>query len=65
MIAAAQVGAHNEKRTSYGRSMVVSPWGEVLLDMTGEGREAEIGLVDIDVDYLRGVRERMPLKRRV
>lgn len=29
MIAAAQVGAHNGKRSSYGHSMVVDPWGKV------------------------------------
>ena len=51
IIAAAQIGAHNEKRTSYGHSMVVDPWGKVLLDMTGEGSEAEIGVVDVDLEY--------------
>lgn len=64
VIAAAQVGAHNEKRTSYGHSMVVDPWGKVLLDLTGEGSEAEIGVVDIDLGYWEKVRESMPLLRR-
>lgn len=64
MIAAAQIGAHNEKRSSYGHSMVVDPWGKVLLDMTGEGKEAEIGVVDIDLDYRESIKERMPLLRR-
>lgn len=44
--------------------MVVDPWGKVLLDMTGEGSEAEIGIVDLDLEYLESVRERMPLLRR-
>ncbi|KAI9051242.1 hypothetical protein LZ554_005343 [Drepanopeziza brunnea f. sp. 'monogermtubi'] len=70
VIAAAQVGAHNPQRTSYGHSMVVSPWGEVLLDMAGEqsesgGGQPEIGIVDIDLEMLEGVRSRMPLVRRV
>lgn len=64
VIAAAQVGAHNEKRTSYGHSMVVDPWGKVLLDMTGEGSEAEIGIVDIDLDYREKIKSEMPLLRR-
>ena len=33
VVAAAQAGQHNAKRASYGHSLVVSPWGEVLLDM--------------------------------
>ena len=64
VIAAAQVGSHNEKRTSYGHSMVVDPWGKVLLDMTGEGTVAEIGLVDIDLEYREKIKSQMPLLRR-
>lgn len=64
VIAAAQVGAHNEKRTSYGHSMVVDPWGKILLDMTGEGNEPEIGIVDIDLDYREKIKGEMPLLRR-
>ncbi|TVY27344.1 putative hydrolase, partial [Lachnellula hyalina] len=63
-IAAAQVGAHNEKRTSYGHSMVVDPWGKVLLVMTGEGKEADIGVVDIDLEYREKIKSQMPLLRR-
>lgn len=64
VVAAAQVGAHNEKRTSYGHSMVVDPWGKVLLDMTGEGSEAEIGVVDIDLGFREKIKSEMPLLRR-
>ena len=31
VVAAAQCGNHNEKRSSYGHSLVVGPWGEVIL----------------------------------
>ena len=31
MVAAAQCGKHNEKRSSFGHSLVVDPWGEVIL----------------------------------
>lgn len=64
VLAAAQVGSHNEKRTSYGHSMVVDPWGKVLLDMTGDGTEPEVGLVDIDLDFREKIKEQMPLLRR-
>ena len=30
VVAAAQTGKHNEKRSSYGHSMVVDPWGAVI-----------------------------------
>jgi len=65
VIAAAQVGAHNEKRRSYGHSMVVDPWGKVLLDLGLSGEaEPEIGVVDIDLDYVRKIKSEMPLLRR-
>ena len=30
VIAAAQAGQHNAKRESYGHSIVIDPWGEVI-----------------------------------
>src|SRR3546814_8002014 len=33
VIAAAQVGEHDDGRSTYGHSLVVDPWGEVLIDM--------------------------------
>ena len=35
MIAAAQVGRHNERRRSYGHSVAYDPWGERLADAGG------------------------------
>lgn len=64
VIAAAQVGQHNEKRKSYGHSMVVDPWGKVLLDMSGEGEGPELRLVHIDLEYREKIKESMPLLRR-
>ncbi|EGR52085.1 uncharacterized protein TRIREDRAFT_103960 [Trichoderma reesei QM6a] len=73
VVAAAQVGRHNEKRASYGRSMVVDPWGRVLLCLRGvadaegnaeDGAVEEIGFVDIDLDEVERVRREMPLQRR-
>lgn len=64
VIASAQVGSHNEKRTSYGHSMVVDPWGKVLIDLSGKGDEPELGIVDIDLDYQEKIKSEMPLLRR-
>ena len=35
VLAAAQVGKHNEKRKSYGHALAIDPWGEVLADAGG------------------------------
>jgi predicted amidohydrolase len=65
VIAAAQVGAHNEKRTSYGHSIVINPWGEVIAELGGEKtEEPEVILAEIDFSELEAVRRRIPLPRR-
>ncbi|KAG5929283.1 hypothetical protein E4U53_002471 [Claviceps sorghi] len=45
VVASAQVGRHNEKRASYGRSLVVDPWGEVRARLGGatDARERRDG----------------------
>lgn len=59
--AAAQGGQHSAKRASYGHAMIIDPWGTVVARVA-EGPIAEgIAVADIDADWLRVVRERMPL----
>ena len=59
--AAAQGGQHSAKRASYGHAMIIDPWGTVVARVA-EGPVAEgIAVADIDADWLRVVRERMPL----
>lgn len=58
VIAAAQVGEHEDGRTTYGHSLVVDPWGEVLLDMGGEN--AGLTLCDIDLERIAEVRKQLP-----
>lgn len=46
VIAAAQSGHHADGRDTYGHSLVIDPWGSVILDM-GDG--TGIGYADIDL----------------
>ncbi|KAM7190210.1 Carbon-nitrogen hydrolase [Naviculisporaceae sp. PSN 640] len=64
VIAAAQVGQHNEKRISYGHSMIVDPWGRVLAELGGTAGEPEIATAEIDHELLKKVRMEVPLLRR-
>jgi len=57
VIAAAQCGAHADGRVTYGHSLVVDPWGEVLLDM-GDG--AGVKTIDVDLSRITDVRGRVP-----
>lgn len=57
VIATAQVGNHEDGRTTYGHSLVVDPWGELLLDM---GEEAGLGFADLDLGRVADVRARVP-----
>ena len=48
VIAPAQTGTHDEGRQTYGHSLIVAPWGEVLAD-AGE----DVGVVTADLDMAR------------
>lgn len=58
VIAAAQVGRHADGRDTYGHSMVVDPWGDVLLNM---GDKEGLGFADIDFARVEQVRARIPV----
>lgn len=64
IIAAGQAGPHNEKRRSYGHSMIVSPWGEVVARLGDEYQEPQIATANIDLDLVLKIRREMPLLRR-
>ena len=57
VVAAAQVGRHEDGRSTFGHSLVVDPWGEVLLDM---GETPGVGFADIDLARISEVRSRIP-----
>lgn len=54
VVAAAQTGEHADGRATHGHSLVVSPWGEVLLDMGEAAGEAVIEIDPALVDEARG-----------
>ena len=57
VVAAAQVGHHEDGRTTFGHSLVVDPWGEILLDMADE---PGVGFAEIDLKRISDVRSRIP-----
>src|SRR5437764_2233299 len=57
VVAAAQAGRHADGRQTFGHSLVVDPWGEVLLDM---GEETGVGFAEIDLTRISDVRSRIP-----
>ena len=57
VIAPAQHGRHWEKRASYGHSVIIDPWGEVLAEQAdGDG----VVLADVDPDRVAAVRRQVP-----
>ena len=58
VIAAAQVGEHADGRRTYGHSLVVDPWGEIVLDMGGEA--AGVGFAEIDPRRTAEIRQQLP-----
>lgn len=60
VIAAAQTGTHEDGRATYGHSLVIDPWGEVLLDMADA---PGVGFAEIDLAKLHDVRARIPALR--
>ena len=58
VVAAAQSGTHEDGRATYGHSLVIDPWGEILLDM-GEGEG--IGFAEIDLGRIAEVRAQIPV----
>ncbi|CAN5237469.1 carbon-nitrogen hydrolase family protein [soil metagenome] len=57
VIAAAQGGCHENGRRTFGHSMVVDPWGEVLaVQAEGEG----VVMAELDLARLQSVRTQLP-----
>lgn len=57
VVAAAQAGVHADGRETFGHSLVVDPWGEVLLDM---GTGAGLGFAELDPERIARIRSELP-----
>lgn len=62
VVAPAQIGRHNADRVSYGRTMIVDPWGQVL--MKSQDKEGII-VCEIDLGFLDKVRKRLPALKHI
>jgi predicted amidohydrolase len=58
VLSAAQVGHHQDGRDTYGHSLAIDPWGDILLDMGGKA--TGVGFVDLDPARLAQVRAQLP-----
>jgi deaminated glutathione amidase len=57
VLAAAQGGRHENGRTTFGHSLIVSPWGEILAEA---GDQPCVITADIDPARVREARQRIP-----
>lgn len=60
VLAAAQCGFHGDSRRTYGHSMVVDPWGEVLVE---GGEDVDVFVTTIDLERVAAVRTMIPSLR--
>ena len=58
VVAAAQAGLHQDGRRTYGHSMIVDPWGEIVLELGGEG--PAVGIAMLDLELCDSARNRIP-----
>jgi predicted amidohydrolase len=58
VLAPAQGGFHEDGRSTYGHSMIVAPWGEVLAE--AEGDEPGVIVADLDLEAVAKARGAIP-----
>lgn len=58
VVAAAQAGLHENGRSTYGHSLVVSPWGEIMTE-----QEFGVGMIEaeLDLEKMHEIRSAMPI----
>ena len=58
VVSAAQGGEHADGRTTFGHSIIVDPWGEVLAEVVGE--EPGVAVAELDLARVAAVRAKVP-----
>ena len=61
VVAAAQVGHHADGRVTWGHSLIISPWGDILADLGGDA-PGQVTL-DLDLDRVASARQQIPSLR--
>jgi predicted amidohydrolase len=60
LLAPNQTGTHDDGRETWGHSMVVNPWGEIIGEL---GAEPGVLTVELDLETLAKVRQQMPVQQ--
>ncbi|KYR02090.1 nitrilase 1 [Tieghemostelium lacteum] len=60
VVAAAQCGQHHAKRESYGHSLMINPWGEILQELPDQ---EDYAICEIDHDLISTVRQNIPVQQ--
>ena len=60
VVAAAQWGHHNDRMQTYGHSLVIDPWGDILMDLQ-EG--VKVGVVELDFPKIELIRKSVLMNR--
>lgn len=58
LVAAAQGGQHGPTRETWGHSMIIDPWGEILVEL---GKGPGVAVAEMDPALLSDIRKRMPV----
>ena len=62
VVATNQYGIHNEKIKTYGHSLIISPWGEVLADL---GEDEGFAVCELKLSEVEKVRARLNVSPRL
>jgi predicted amidohydrolase len=60
VIAPAQTGCHQNGRKTFGHSLIIDPWGQILADA---GEAPGVISVTIDLTEVTNLRRKMPVQR--
>jgi deaminated glutathione amidase len=58
VLAPAQMGVHEGGRATYGHSMIIAPWGEILAEIQGDG--PGFATAELDLDLVDKARTSVP-----
>lgn len=61
VVAAAQGGAHEDDRETYGHSIVIDPWGEIVAEKADE--EPGVLMAELDIAKVAAARAKIPALR--